>query len=374
MAAHPQGALDIERASVLFIDDDPNVTMSLRVLLEPEFETYSASTVAEGLDAYQELHPSAVILDLRLPDRSGLEALREIRAIDANARVVVLTAYATEPNVEASLRLGAMDCLHKPFDALKLKDRIIEIAGGSGTGKYAPATERHDRVPAAQKPSADLLASASSTFLHDVNNPLSAIVTLSEYLSERVKDAELDREEIIDTMHIINENALYISSLVDQWRAFTEPAAMQVQPCTIQSVFELASRLALGKAVDEHVNLEVAPVPREWKVRAGRFALARVIVNLLNNAIDASRDTGGKVHLSAAQEDGMIQIWVRDDGHGIAIDPIERIFEPGVTTRSEGMGLGLFICKTVVESLGGTITVRRREQGGTAFRISLRSI
>ncbi len=77
---------------------------------------------------FEQIHPKIVILDLKLPDKSGIEALREIRKIDSAAAVVILTGYSTRLAAEESLRLGAVDYLNKPFDSSDLKNRIGKLA------------------------------------------------------------------------------------------------------------------------------------------------------------------------------------------------------------------------------------------------------
>src|SRR6266571_2760753 len=108
------------RKKLLVIDDDASVVESLHLLFDGDYETYSASTVAEGVRLFSALRPTIVILDLKLPDKSGIVALREIRKIDPSASVAILTGCSTRMAAEESLRMGAVDYINKPFDANQL--------------------------------------------------------------------------------------------------------------------------------------------------------------------------------------------------------------------------------------------------------------
>ncbi len=81
-----------------------------------------------GLQLFEEIHPEIVLLDLRLPDRSGIEALREIRKINQTAPVLILTGYSTRLAAEESLRLGATDYINKPFNSNELSRKIERLA------------------------------------------------------------------------------------------------------------------------------------------------------------------------------------------------------------------------------------------------------
>src|SRR5882762_7151128 len=96
-----------DRQQLLLINDDPSIIASLRLLFEGDYDIYDASTVGEGLRLFAAIRPPLVILDLKLPDRWGIEALREIRSINPAAAVVILTGYSTRFAAEESLRLGA---------------------------------------------------------------------------------------------------------------------------------------------------------------------------------------------------------------------------------------------------------------------------
>ena len=101
---------------VLVIDDEMGPRESLRILLKLECEVMCASSVNEGLRLFSEKTPDLVIMDIRMPDHSGIDGLREIRKLDPQVSVIMLTGYGTLETAQEALRLGANDYLKKPFD------------------------------------------------------------------------------------------------------------------------------------------------------------------------------------------------------------------------------------------------------------------
>src|SRR5450759_5628279 len=101
---------------VLVIDDEMGPRESLRILLKVECEVLCAPSVEEGLRLFRASPPDLVIMDIRMPDRNGIEGLREIRKLDPLVSVIMLTGYGALETAQEALRLGANDYLKKPFD------------------------------------------------------------------------------------------------------------------------------------------------------------------------------------------------------------------------------------------------------------------
>ncbi len=110
---------------LLIIDDEPNVCYSLeKVLQSSRLQVASADTARKGIDAVRAAPPDAVILDVRLPDMSGLEAYQNIRQIDARVPVIVITAHGTTETAIEAMKLGAFEYLLKPLDLVQLRDVV----------------------------------------------------------------------------------------------------------------------------------------------------------------------------------------------------------------------------------------------------------
>jgi two-component system sensor kinase FixL len=115
--------------------------------------------------------------------------------------------------------------------------------------------------------------------------------------------------------------------------------------------------------------------PRAELVLVDRIQIQQVLVNLIRNAIEVLLEAPGPRELgieTASAGDGTVQVSVADSGAGLAPEVRAHLFQPFVTTKQKGMGLGLSICRTIVEAHGGKIWVETRPQGGTVFRFTLR--
>lgn len=335
------------------------------MLLKDEFDTHLATTVREGVRLFNALRPNLVVLDLCLPDEHGLEALRCIRKKDRAARVVILTGFATLEVVEESMRLGASDCLHKPFKAEVLKSRLRELA---------LETEFTEEMPAVSDAPGAYLASdvsprdlATSSFLHDISNPLTSLHTYSAILKDEVSDSPRAGK----LTELIQGSLDYLASLVEQWRAYSEPEMLTDDFGTLSEILEQASKLVQLRAEAKKVPiyLEVSE-PEAWP-RLNRHAVARILVNLLENAIEAVRSGEGRIDLRGRAKGGYCEFVVEDNGKGISADAAQRVFEPHYTTKKKGTGLGLYIARSILESANGAISICSRPGRGTTFTVQL---
>jgi len=361
------------KSKLLFIDDDSSVIASLRLLFERKYETFSAATVSEGLKIFKEIHPQIVILDLKLPDDSGIEALRQIKEIDSTVPVVILTGFSTRLDAEASLRLGAVDYLNKPFDSSYLTSRIAELA----------LTTHHRGAIAVPAHSAEQLLknlcdvqelqNGSAAFLHDVSGPLSCLMVGTELLSAKINEAnEFSAEEISELTGKMAESVRYLSALIDQWRSFSDLHTLMHGKFQLKQAIDLAVGQVIQQISATDVVLQIQTQQGNLLVPGNQFAVVRVLVNLLSNAFDAVSHVYGRIHLTASNTEKGVQLIISDNGPGINPSQVDQIFKPRFTTKTNGRGLGLYISKKIVEAMGGTIEVTSPGlMLGTDFTITL---
>ena len=141
----------------------------------------------------------------------------------------------------------------------------------------------------------------------------------------------------------------------------------------IGRLVEEASALALIGAQDRGAKIDLRIAPRLPEAAVDRIQIEQVVVNLVRNAIEAM-DGGERKELTVAAapgDRGVIEVSVTDTGPGIAPEIAERLFQPFVTTKRNGMGVGLSICRSIVEAHGGTLVAEANPTGGTIFRFTL---
>ena len=144
-------------------------------------------------------------------------------------------------------------------------------------------------------------------------------------------------------------------------------------PLAVGPLIEHVLRLLHEDAVSRDVNLALDVGPELPLVSGDRVQLEQVVMNLLVNAFDAvtGQEPPREVVIRASARDGSVQVAVLDTGKGIARSELERIFEPFFSRNPNGMGMGLAICRTIVEAHGGHIVARNRTVRGSIFEVSL---
>lgn len=362
--------------SLLFVDDDPGVIASLRQLFECDYKIYTANNSRDGIRIFRDVHPDAVCLDLHLPDENGIETLRAIKKDNSEARVVILTGYSTPIARNESRRLGVMDFLSKPFDSVYLKRRMDEILLSERLNLSTTDQRSFHQKTAKPHQKLEEIDYASSAFLHDIASPLSAISLLSGLLVEKfsaggVSPGKQEESKIADLLKL---NSEYMCALVEQWRAFSEPDSLVKHQVNVKEILDHSCFLIQEKLRSKRLELAIHTDSSEQVLYVNRFALSRVLANLLINAIDAVEADTGRIEIHVLANEGDVFFVVRDNGVGISADPLELIFEPRYTTKSTGLGMGLFISKRVVEACNGSISVASRTQGGTEFTIRIPAI
>jgi signal transduction histidine kinase len=369
---HPK-EVTAPKYKLLFIDDDPAVIASLNLLLGDQYETFSASTVEAGLRLFGEIHPGVVLLDLRLPDRSGIDALREIRKIDLTAPVVILTGYSTRLAAEESLRLGATDYINKPFNANELTRKIERLAlAGS-------IREKSQQLEHSIEDSVETLCefrefqNASAAFLHDVASPLSSLMVGVDLLGQKLEEKnELEVVEISTLIEMMSGSVSYLRALVEQWRSFSEIHTLMHGKCEAASAVSLAVNQVKQQIHSASILLIIKSSREQLYIPSNDSAIARVLINLLKNAAEAVQPITGRIQLTTVANGKAFELTIADNGPGISPAVLDQIFLPRFSTKSSGKGLGLFISKKIIEAVGGTIKAQSPGMmGGADFIVTL---
>ena len=217
----------------------------------------------------------------------------------------------------------------------------------------------------------------SSMLAHELNQPLAAIssytagaLNLIEGESGKPVDAALLRPALEQARNQAQRAGQIIRSV----HAFVKKRDPVRQLITIPSVIDGARALIDLQARKSFVAVQVALAPALPPVRADRMMLEQVLLNLTRNAVEAMQDIAPErriMRIEASAANGWVEVSVTDQGHGIAQDVSERLFSPFFSTKAEGMGMGLSICRSAIEFHGGTLQHRPNPAGGTIFTFAL---
>jgi two-component system sensor kinase FixL len=253
------------------------------------------------------------------------------------------------------------------------------------TGFIRDLTERQQTETRLQELQSELvhmsrftaLGEMASTLAHEINQPLTAI---SNYLKGCRRILErMEGETVPMLREAVNEaadQALRAGQVIRHLREFVARGESERHIESLPKLIEEASALALVGAKERGIRVAFDFDPVAAFVLADRIQVQQVLLNLIRNAIEAMQDQPRRELLVAtkAVEDGLVEVSVRDTGPGIAPEIAAHLFQPFMTTKKHGMGVGLSICRTIVESHGGKIQAVSPPGEGTTFRFTLRAV
>ena len=357
---------------------------SLRMLLKPNYQVYTAENVEAGLRILREKKPDAVVSDIRMPGTSGIDGLRKIREIDPHVAVIMLTGFGALETAKEALRLGANDYISKPFDAREMREvigRNVERTRIQRIGVSAAAEiqELNNRLlkELAQKERLASLGQASAEFVHDLGNPLTIVWGYVQLLAKKLEQSEEENGSTNHTsakeLNIIEQNVRLCRELLTMWQSY---GSVEASPHKAISVTEIVREVVKGvgpMAAQSAVELRCNICDDPGTLLGDSVQITRAIQNVIINALQASAEKKGFVAVSCTRKDFYVDIRVEDTGYGITQTQLAKIFDPYFTTKQgkSGTGLGLYITKKVVEDHNGSIKVESTPQTGTTFTIRL---
>lgn len=278
--------------------------------------------------------------------------------------------------------------MRKDGSTFPMELSVGEMHPGTGrffTGFCRDLTERHKAETRIQEQQQELLHMArftalgemASTLAHEINQPLTAITNYlkgSRRLLEKSTDdnAPMLREAVEKAA----DQALRAGDVIRHLRDFVARGESERQVERLPAVIEEASSLALvgAREIDMRVSYKLDPAAE--LVLTDRIQIQQVLLNLMRNAVEAMQGAPRRelCVTTVARDDGMAEVSVIDTGTGLAPEVSTQLFQPFVTTKKQGMGVGLSICRTIIESHGGHIWAEAMPAGGTAFRFTLRIV
>jgi PAS domain S-box-containing protein len=199
---------------------------------------------------------------------------------------------------------------------------------------------------------------------HDLRNPLAAIKNAVYFLKK--KGASIKEEQAKTMLETIESGVAHSDKIINDLLDYARNIHLELEVDSVRNV--LIDALTVVR-IPENVQVLNA-VPEEPTIRVDKNKIERVFINLVKNAIDAMPN-GGTITISCKQANDKFEITFADTGTGIPEEIIPKIFSPLFTTKAQGMGFGLAICKRMVEAHGGTITVETEKGKGTAFKVTL---
>lgn len=206
---------------------------------------------------------------------------------------------------------------------------------------------------------------------HEIRNPLMAIKLLVQAAAERREQTSFRSQDL----RVLEEEIVRLEQIVSGFLDFSRPPRLEARPVDVRSLAEQVARGVQARAQLQGVELTIEPTTGPSVASVDPNQLRQVFFNLLFNALDA-QPLGGRIGIridvnSDAEGYPEMMVAVEDAGPGLPADLADRVFEPFVSTKETGLGLGLSICRRIAENHGGNLTASSKSTGGTVFTLRL---
>ncbi len=214
----------------------------------------------------------------------------------------------------------------------------------------------------------------ASALAHELNQPLAAIVNYVQALRRLLQAASLPLPpRVLETMDKTVAQAVRAGEIIQHLRGFIRKGESERRSEDLNKVVEEATALGLVGAKESGIKVRVDLSPAAMPVFIDKVQIQQVVFNLIRNSVEALSESDlREMSVSTARgEDGLAQVAVSDTGPGLAQKVIDQLFQPFVTTKEKGMGLGLSICRSIVEAHGGRLWATPNPVKGVTFQFTL---
>lgn len=355
----------IRMSRIVVIDDEPRLLKTLGRFLSAE--GHEVTTAESFREVEAKLRPErfdVLISDILLPDMKGTEILERVKERGCEEPVILITG---EPNFEtatAAVRLGAFDYLAKPVtkvDLLAAVDRALRQL------QLLRERDRARRSEMAMLRSLARIGESAAALAHEIRSPITAVNLALQVVADKLdSDAKVVIEDLTASMERVER-------LMRKTLSFARPYLPEMQRGKLEDVARGAVREleAAGLRGESSVEIEAEPGLPELEIDA--HGLHEVLSNLVRNAIEAGggRKMRVRIRIRRAKQPQGQEILVDDDGPGIPESTRRTLFDPFVTSKKDGTGLGLAVSRKIVEAHDGAIEAGPGELGGACFRVFL---
>jgi signal transduction histidine kinase len=376
---------ELTTSRILIVDDEPtNVRLLERLLEATGYQNLESTTDSRRvLELYRAFRPDLILLDLRMPHLDGIAVLEQLKAeipADEYLPIVILTADAALEAKHRALAAGAKDFVTKPLDQL---ETLLRIGNLLHTRRLYLALEaqkrsleetvqdRTHRLVQSEKIAA--MGSLLAGVAHELNNPLTVILGSAQLLRLFANDPDALARRIDS----ISGAAHRCVRIVRNFLSLARQRAPERTDVRLHDVVQGAVELLAYELRVDDVEVAIDVQQDLPVLSADPHQLHQVLVNLLTNAHQAMRRSPQPRRITfTARHDApraRVRLEVTDTGPGIPQALQARIFEPFFTTKptGEGTGLGLSLCRGMIEEHGGTIELDSEPGSGSRFTIEL---
>lgn len=212
-----------------------------------------------------------------------------------------------------------------------------------------------------------IMGQLAAAAMHEIRNPLSSVQGILQLLRREVRGARFQNylEIMLNALDRVN-------SLLTDYLRLAKPGIPRREPCDLKELMAEVAALVENEISGKGIRFISSPAADLPPVALDREQFHQVLFNVLKNALEAT-PAGGEIRMEASVDagQGAARITVRDTGPGIAEEVLQQVFDPFFTTKEKGTGLGLYVCRSIVENHGGEIRIGNNPDRGCAVEIIL---
>ena len=372
--------------SILLVDDEAGIRTVLGIALaDSGYTVHTAENGKQALQVFEQVRPAIVLTDIKMPDMDGIELLRRIKAEDADTEVIMFTGHGDMELAIQSLKNDATDFVTKPID-----DQVLEIALKRARERiklrrqireYTENLERLVDEKARKLIAAERMAAIGETIAglsHTIKNIAGG---LKGGIFVLEKGIELDDRPYLEQgWNLVRGNVDKIHGLSMDLLNYGKYAEINCRDCDPNQPARDIVALLKGRAEAHDIYLELVPADDAPGCCMDATAIYHCLLNIVTNALDAcleeavaERDHTVRVTVGTDGADG-IEYRISDTGGGIGAEARTKIFQSFFSTKgTEGTGIGLMLCKKIVDRHGGSIEIESEPDSGTTFIVKLPS-
>ncbi len=347
-----------KKNKILIVDDTVDTVELLKKRFRSDgYDTAEAYDGEEALKQVAEYNPDLIVLDVMMPKLDGYEVCQRLK-IDENTRYIPILMLTAKSDVESKIRgldIGADDYLPKPFDYKELAARVRSLL----TIKAA-----HEKLVEEEKSGA--LEQMMDQVAHEIRNPLTSIGGFARKVYGKLPEGDPNKKY----MEMIINDVAILESMIKQLIELKTMAISLKEPTNINDLIMKALKLFEQEFKEKAIDVQNELADNLPLIPADEKLLKRALCNLIKNSIEAMAEGTKVLKVASRLSEGRIEILVSDTGKGIPTDKLKKIFDPFVTSKVYGPGLGLTFTYRIIQDHNGTISVESEPGKGTTFTIS----
>lgn len=370
-----------KKGVVLIVDDNPaNLVLLYEYLTRTGFELLLAQTGDDALDQAIHLHPDIILLDIMMPGLDGFETCEQLKAHEAtrDIPVIFVTALTNTTDKIKGFQVGGVDYVTKPFQPEEVGARIHTHLM---LRRLQHQLETQNTILQEQKEALSHLNTSKDKFFsiiaHDLRTPLTAFLAYTRYAAECLDALTHDElREMVDHLRNTSESLYELLENLLHWSRIQRGLMVYMpQQINIQEVLLENLALLRANAAQKQITFH-NKITEKFIAYADKQVVDLVFRNLLSNAVKFT-PTQGTIDILAEDNGEHLAVSVADTGRGIApadlvkLFRFDQLYSDAGTSGERGTGLGLLLCKELLEGMGGEIHAASEPGKGSTFTFTL---